>query len=80
MDVSWPRHCGTNGMTLSVVYCFDIVVDGGECPTPHPPLLLHVDLQSRVEALVALIDLLYIVLSSTPLKLYPLNLRIELLY
>ncbi|GJW16883.1 hypothetical protein Tco_0024319 [Tanacetum coccineum] len=44
------------------VYYFDIVVDGGECPTPHPPLLLYVDLQSCVEALVALIDLLYIVL------------------
>ncbi|GJU64923.1 hypothetical protein Tco_1246758 [Tanacetum coccineum] len=42
------------------VYYFDIVVDGGECPTPHPPLLLYVDLQSCVEALVALIDLLYI--------------------
>ncbi|GJU64928.1 putative reverse transcriptase domain-containing protein [Tanacetum coccineum] len=42
------------------VYCFDIVVDGDECPTPHPLLLLHVDLQSCVEALVALIDLLLV--------------------
>ncbi|GKE30214.1 NB-ARC domains-containing protein [Tanacetum coccineum] len=55
-----------------------IVKDGGQKNKnrnyqPHPPLLLHVDMQSCVEALVALIDLFYIVLSSTPLKPYLLN-------
>ncbi|GKB13569.1 hypothetical protein Tco_0847492, partial [Tanacetum coccineum] len=49
MEVPWPGHCGTNGVTLSVtVYCSVIVVDGGECPTPHPPLLLHVDLSFSI--------------------------------